>query len=230
MRRHRTTQRSPAGLEAARLEAEREFWASVKDSQNPAEELQAYLDTYPEGAYAVLARSRLDRLAGLPADAETAPQSTAAVATAARDDPSTPQASVPTAEAVEASLGLERAERRQIQLGLASLGYDPGPADGLFGLRHAGSDRPLASLASAARPRATWMRRPPRRFWRRERKRLASRRRKRRRGSGRRCGRAGCFGTARSAPSWWWYRRVPSRWARRHRRRAGMTTRARSIV
>ena len=39
----------------------------------------------------------------------------------------------PSPEEVEASLGLERAERRQIQLGLASLGYDPGPADGLFG-------------------------------------------------------------------------------------------------
>ena len=122
-----------ARLEAERLAAEREFWVSVKDSQRP-EELEAYLDTYPEGAYAVLARSRLDRLANSPDDAETAPQSTAAVATAAQDDPSTPQPSVPTPEAVEASLGLERAERRQIQLGLASLGHDPGPADGLFGL------------------------------------------------------------------------------------------------
>ena len=39
----------------------------------------------------------------------------------------------PSPEEVEASLGLERAERRQIQMGLASLGFDPGPADGLFG-------------------------------------------------------------------------------------------------
>ena len=119
-------------LEAARLEAEREFWASVKGSDDPAD-IQAYLDQYPGGTYEALARNRLERLAGLPADAETAPQSTAAVATAAQDDPSTPQPSAPTAEAVEASLGLERVERRQIQLGLASLGYDPGPADGLFG-------------------------------------------------------------------------------------------------
>lgn len=35
--------------------------------------------------------------------------------------------------AVEASLGLERSERRLIQSGLISLGFDPGPADGLFG-------------------------------------------------------------------------------------------------
>ena len=64
-------QRAPAGdaaavssrVEAERLAAEREFWASVKDSENP-DELQAYLDTYAKGAYAFLARARLDRLAG----------------------------------------------------------------------------------------------------------------------------------------------------------------------
>ena len=121
-----------ARLEAERLAAEREFWASVKESDDPAD-IQAYLDQYPGGTYAALARNRLGRLAVALDDAETAPQLTAAVTTAAQDDPSTPQPSVPTPEAVEASLGLERAERRQIQLGLASLGYDPGPADGLFG-------------------------------------------------------------------------------------------------
>ena len=137
-------------LEAARLEAERAFWASVTGSDDPAD-IQAYLDQYPGGTYEALARNRLERLAGLPADAETAPQSTAAVATAARDDPSTPQPSVPTAEAVEASLGLERAERRQIQLGLASLGYDPGPADGLFGRGTQGAiGRWQTSLGGAA--------------------------------------------------------------------------------
>ena len=41
----------------------------------------------------------------------------------------------PPPEEVEAVLGLERAERRQIQMGLASLGFDPGQADGLFGQR-----------------------------------------------------------------------------------------------
>ena len=36
-------------------------------------------------------------------------------------------------ELVEGSLGLERAEQRLIELGLASTGFDPGPPDGLFG-------------------------------------------------------------------------------------------------
>ena len=133
-------------LATKRLEAEQEllFWESVKDSQNP-DELRAYLDRYPQGAYAVLARSRLDRMAVAPDDAETAPSSTAAVATAARDDPSTPQPSVPAEPAHEAPsapvsapaepvlLDLTRDERRRVQIGLAALGFESGPEDGLFG-------------------------------------------------------------------------------------------------
>jgi uncharacterized caspase-like protein len=37
---------------------ERLFWESVKDSKNPAE-LKAYLERYPEGAYASIAKARL---------------------------------------------------------------------------------------------------------------------------------------------------------------------------
>ncbi len=36
-------------------------------------------------------------------------------------------------ESAEASLELSRSERRRIQMGLAAQGFDPGPADGLFG-------------------------------------------------------------------------------------------------
>ena len=43
------------------------------------------------------------------------------------------QAAAPDPAAVETSLGLERSDRRLIQSGLMSLGFDPGPADGLFG-------------------------------------------------------------------------------------------------
>ncbi|MFM2423543.1 MAG: hypothetical protein RL291_2073 [Pseudomonadota bacterium] len=39
------------------------FWESVKDSKNPAE-LQAYLDRYPNGTFAALARLRIDSLRG----------------------------------------------------------------------------------------------------------------------------------------------------------------------
>lgn len=42
-------------------QAEITFWQSIKDSTN-AEEFQAYLDTYPEGAFAELAQLRIDKL------------------------------------------------------------------------------------------------------------------------------------------------------------------------
>ncbi|MDE0390693.1 MAG: SUMF1/EgtB/PvdO family nonheme iron enzyme [Rhodospirillales bacterium] len=115
-----------------RIAAEKEllFWESVKDSQNP-EELQAYLDRYPEGTYAVLARSRLKELVG----PEETPDVQVAVTPDEPERVIAPELPAPAPETVEASLGLERSERRQIQMGLAALGFDPGPADGLFGRR-----------------------------------------------------------------------------------------------
>ena len=41
------------------------FWESVRDSKNPAE-LQAYLDAYPQGKFAALARVRIGALGGAP--------------------------------------------------------------------------------------------------------------------------------------------------------------------
>ena len=48
-------------LSAEHLAVERVFWESVKDSTNAAD-LQAYLDQYPGGTYATLARIRLKAL------------------------------------------------------------------------------------------------------------------------------------------------------------------------
>ena len=44
------------------LQIEREFWISVRDSNRP-EDIRAYLDKYPTGNFAALARNRLDALA-----------------------------------------------------------------------------------------------------------------------------------------------------------------------
>ena len=129
-----------ARVEAERMAAEREFWASVKESEDSGE-LQAYLDRYPEGAYAVLARSRLKRLQDAAAERvepEAAAQAVASALNASASSPPVPPApapAVPTPEEVESSLGLGRGARRMVQAGLASLGYEPGPADGLFGAR-----------------------------------------------------------------------------------------------
>ena len=53
---------SAAGPSAdATLQIEREFWVSVRDSSRP-EDIRAYLDKYPNGNFAALARNRLDAL------------------------------------------------------------------------------------------------------------------------------------------------------------------------
>ncbi len=136
-------------LAAKRLAAELEllFWDSVKDSVDAAD-VQAYLDQYPGGTYGVLARNRLKRLqratgTASPSKATAAANTSETLAQASVEPtvsaavPSKEPAEIPppppTAQAVESSLGLERSERRLIQAGLASLGFDPGPTDGLFG-------------------------------------------------------------------------------------------------
>ncbi len=56
---------APAGVSDSRAD-ERIFWESVKDSNNPTE-LQAYLDQFPNGLFAPLARNRLARVSNLAA-------------------------------------------------------------------------------------------------------------------------------------------------------------------
>ena len=116
-----------------RIAAEKEllFWESVMDSEHAAD-FEAYLEQFPGGTYEALARNRLARLTD---PQEEKPDVHVAVTPDEPERVVSPEPSPPAPEAVEASLGLERAERRQIQMGLASLGFDPGPADGLFGLR-----------------------------------------------------------------------------------------------
>jgi serine/threonine-protein kinase len=71
-------ERKPAPVEsrpAAKAEANQEalFWESVRSSSNPAE-LKAYLDKYPEGTFAPLARARLDTLSVAAAKAPAEPK------------------------------------------------------------------------------------------------------------------------------------------------------------
>jgi uncharacterized caspase-like protein len=58
----KTAAAAPTGPSAdATLQMEREFWVSVRDSSRP-EDIRAYLDKYPNGNFAALARNRLDAL------------------------------------------------------------------------------------------------------------------------------------------------------------------------
>ena len=65
------------------LQIEREFWISVRDS-NRADDIQAYLDKYPQGNFAALARNRLDSLVRPNRPREAPPDSASAPVLAAR--------------------------------------------------------------------------------------------------------------------------------------------------
>ncbi|MDX2219313.1 MAG: caspase family protein [Burkholderiales bacterium] len=109
---------APAGGPSsdAQLAIEREFWVSVRDS-NRAEDIQAYLDKYPQGQYAILAKSRIEAIvrpgrrpatqqdvaaapaesvATAPAPAATAAPATAAVTAPAATTPATQVAAAAT--------------------------------------------------------------------------------------------------------------------------------------
>ena len=131
-----------ARMEEAQLAAEQEFWVLVKESEAPSD-LEAYLEQYPDGVYAPVARVRLAQLrrerpvqqaAASSADAATTAGTPVAVASSPAAAPGAAPA-VPSPEDVESSLGLGRGARRMVQAGLSSLGYEPGPSDGLFGAR-----------------------------------------------------------------------------------------------
>ena len=131
-----------ARMAEARLAAEAKFWALVEESEESSD-FEAYLEHYPDGVYAPLARIRLAQLqrehpaqqaAASPIEAATSDDTPVAVASSPPVPPA-PAPAVPTPEEVESSLGLGRGARRMVQAGLSSLGYEPGPADGLFGVR-----------------------------------------------------------------------------------------------
>jgi len=76
---------APEPRQAAKADQEALFWESVRGSSNPAE-LKAYLDRYPEGAFAPLARARLDALAAPAAKAAAEPKLNLPQSSAARPD------------------------------------------------------------------------------------------------------------------------------------------------
>ena len=104
---------------------------------------EAVVRRFPETVYADLAQAQIGKLAehstqaigsGTAAGA-AASASAAAASGAAQPASGAPIPAAPTPVEVESSLGLDRGDRRRVQQGLASLGYGPGPADGLFGAR-----------------------------------------------------------------------------------------------
>ena len=139
-----STQDSPSvehRMAVERLAAEREFWVSVKGSEDPAD-IRAYLEQFPDGMFEALARNRLKRLDASAANilppkspkSPKSPESSLPETTAVSSHEASPISSS-SPESVEKALGLTRAQRALAQRGLTALKFDPGLADGVFGPR-----------------------------------------------------------------------------------------------
>jgi uncharacterized caspase-like protein len=94
-------------------EVELEFWRSIKDSNKP-EELNAYLTNYPNGQFKSLALARIASL-------QDGPSTTTRNLTAGVDPLTFTQQADQTAED---QIGFDRAQRRDVQRRLTSLGFD----------------------------------------------------------------------------------------------------------
>jgi Caspase domain/Putative peptidoglycan binding domain len=102
-------------------EMEIAFWNAVKDSKLPAV-LATYLDRFPRGTFAVLARVMIEQLKAEEAAAAPAPSKVASLPTRLPDAPPTPGTS---------PQGLARA----LQTELKRVGCDPGSLDGSWGAK-----------------------------------------------------------------------------------------------
>ena len=113
------------------------FWRSVECQS--ARQVQAYLQEFPEGRYLAEARACLEQQR-LQEAREIEDVFWRSVECKSRLQVQAYLEVYPTgryvAEAracLEGQLGLDRAARRLVQQGLAAVGHDPGPTDGLFG-------------------------------------------------------------------------------------------------
>ena len=91
-----------------------EFWRSVKDSNKP-EELNAYLTSYPNGAFKALALGRIAKLQD-----NGQPGATRNLTAAVEPETFTQEAD----QTSEDQIGLDRSQRRDVQRRLTGLGFD----------------------------------------------------------------------------------------------------------
>ena len=97
-------------------DVELEFWRSVRDSNKP-EELNAYLNSYPNGQFRSLAQARLAALEnGGTKDKQDMTRTLTAV------DPAT--FTEEASQITEDQIGLDRGQRRDVQRRLTGLGFD----------------------------------------------------------------------------------------------------------
>ena len=122
-----------AGVDSE-LTVELAFWDAIKTSES-ADDYQAYLTAFPKGRFAVLAETRIAKLNAEGTSAQTRGAAPAEQPTqvAALPPPQAPQPQADPAEQAELALGLNRADRQELQAALTALGYDTKGIDGFFG-------------------------------------------------------------------------------------------------
>jgi uncharacterized caspase-like protein len=104
---------TPAVTVSAAPEVEIEFWRSIKES-NKTEELNAYLTNYPNGQFKSLALARIASL-------QDGPSTTTRNLSAGIDAATFTEES---SQVTEDMIGLDKAQRRDVQRRLTGLGFD----------------------------------------------------------------------------------------------------------
>jgi hypothetical protein len=135
---------APAPPPVDRQATENLLWESAQHS-NLVGDYQAYLAAFPNGVFAAMARNRIAVLAALQSPPAApaavapapvpAPAPTVAPAPAPAPAPAVVAKAEPGPDEIEKSLDLGFAARKELQLRLIALKYDPGPPDGAFGDR-----------------------------------------------------------------------------------------------
>ncbi|TGQ49673.1 hypothetical protein EN836_32710 [Mesorhizobium sp. M1C.F.Ca.ET.193.01.1.1] len=136
------TPAAPAGTDARGWEIEQRVWDEAS-KRNTLAHYEAYLQQFPKGAFADLARLNIDQLRKPPITVGKAP---AAVADTESDAPRSAMAAQPPAaapspetdagtELTESAIGLDRQARIDLQERLLATGYDLDEADGDFGIK-----------------------------------------------------------------------------------------------
>ena len=130
-----------SGDNAESLQRETALYNLARQSGQRAD-YEAYLETFPDGLYAVNARKQIDRLppragntvvASLGVPTQAPQPAEANLQVAAPSPAANPVASLISGEGTEAILNLDRAQRKELQLRLNLAGFDSGTPDGAFG-------------------------------------------------------------------------------------------------
>ncbi len=113
---------TPAGMSSdTHASLDKEFWTSIKDSKN-VKDYRAYLDAFPTGTFAFLARNRIDDLKLVQAQVAAAPLSAnapnaAPVLVSEAGKPNSDAFAAPSASAEAAKFELARLEAAKIENG-----------------------------------------------------------------------------------------------------------------